>query len=68
MKNEAKTRRLGLLRSEVVQLESIARDHVGVDTLERRGADALDFHDIAVWQLREALEAAYRAGVEAKRR
>jgi hypothetical protein len=31
--------------------------------LETRNSDSLDFHDVAVWTLREALQAAYVAGV-----
>lgn len=39
--------------------------HLGLSTLETRCSDNLDFHDLAVWQLRAALEAAYRAGLAA---
>ncbi len=63
-----KIRRLGLLRKEIKTLEDIAQQHLEVDTLERRGSDALDFHDLAVWQLRGALEAAYLAGAASDRR
>lgn len=45
-------------------LTQIARKHLGIDTLQTRHADSLDFHDVAVWCLREALEAAFNAGVE----
>lgn len=34
----------------------------GIETLEARNSDSLDFHDIAVWRLESMLEAAYRAG------
>ncbi|MCH7228581.1 DUF6900 domain-containing protein [Haloferula sp. A504] len=40
----------------------IAREVLGLDTLETRHSDGLDFHDLAVWQIREALVAAYEAG------
>lgn len=40
----------------------IAKKYLGVDTLEERKRDSLDFHDIAVWQIKDALEAAYAAG------
>ncbi len=43
-------------------LAEIARRMLNVDTLETRKMDSLDFHDVAVWQLKKALEAAYRAG------
>ena len=38
---------------------------IGIETIETRGSDSLDFHNIAVWTLREALEAAYEAGAAA---
>ena len=44
-------------------LTQIASQHLGIDTLETRNSDSLDFHDLAVWTLREALQAAYLAGV-----
>ena len=43
-------------------LESIALVHLGISTLERRGRDGLDFHDVGVVSLKAALEAAFRAG------
>jgi Family of unknown function (DUF6900) len=47
------------------KLQAIARRHLHVVTLETRNSDALDFHDLSIWQLRRALEAAYDAGFEA---
>ena len=47
-------------------LLKIARN-AGIETLEARGSDSLDFHDLAVWQVREMLEAAYHAGRAAAR-
>ena len=41
----------------------IAREVLGLDTLETRHSDTLDFSDQADWQLRAALEAAYSAGL-----
>ena len=35
---------------------------LGVKTLETQNSDALDFHDLAVWTLKAALEAAFNAG------
>jgi hypothetical protein len=46
-------------------LQRIAAQYLELETLETRNADDLDFHDLAVWAIREALEAAYQAGVEA---
>lgn len=45
-------------------LTLIAQKHLGIDTLETRRSDSLDFHDTAVWCLKDALEAAFKAGVE----
>ena len=45
-------------------LTLIAKKHLGIDTLQTRHADRLDFHDTAVWCIRDALEAAFKAGVE----
>ena len=43
-------------------LTAIAREHLLIPTLETRRSDALDFHEVAVWQLKLALEAAFDAG------
>lgn len=43
-------------------LAAIAREQLGIETLARRYRDALDFHDLSVVGIREALEAAYEAG------
>ena len=40
----------------------IATRHFFVETLDTRNSDRLDFHDVAVWAMRAALEAAYEAG------
>lgn len=45
----------------------IASVHLGIDTLETRSSDRLDFHEVAVWQVREALEQAWVAGRNAGR-
>jgi hypothetical protein len=45
-------------------LTLIAQKHLGIETLQTRNADSLDFHDTAVWCIRDALEAAFKAGVE----
>jgi len=44
------------------QLAEIAATTLGLETLETRYADRLDFHDTAVWCIRDALEAAWLAG------
>ncbi len=40
----------------------IAREHLQIETLEQRNRDSLDFHDVGVVGVRDALAAAYRAG------
>ena len=52
-------------RRDVI-LEVIAQQHLRVETLVTRNVDGQDFHDnLSVWKLREALHAAYAAGMEA---
>ena len=48
-------------------LSAIAKETLHIDTLETRKSDSLDFHDVAVWSVKAALEAAYRAGLAAAR-
>ena len=40
----------------------IATRHFFIETLETQNRDRLDFHDVAVWAMRAALEDAYEAG------
>lgn len=44
------------------RLTQIAQEHLGIETPEQRGRDALDFHEVGVAGLTAALDAAYRAG------
>jgi hypothetical protein len=46
-------------------LEQIALKHFFIETLETQHSDRLDFHDVSVWAVKSALEAAYAAGIEA---
>lgn len=46
-------------------LEKIAQQYLGLETLQERKADSLDFHDLAVWSIEAALLAAYQAGAAA---
>ncbi len=46
----------------IAVLEEIARDNLGVATLETRNSDSDDFHECAVWALRQALKDAYESG------
>ena len=49
----------------VPMIESIAQDHLFIETLETRHSDRLDFHDVSVWGVKEALQAAFDAGMRA---
>ncbi len=40
----------------------IAKRQFFIETLETRDRDRLDFHDVAVWSIRAALEEAFEAG------
>jgi len=44
-------------------IQRIAKDELGIGTLDARHSDALDFHNLAVWQIQKALTAAYAAGM-----
>jgi hypothetical protein len=44
-------------------LTDIAKKHLNIETLETRNSDSLDFHDVAVWCLKDALQEAYDAGL-----
>lgn len=43
-------------------INRIARETLGLETLEARRMDSLDFHEHAVWSIKDALERAYEAG------
>ena len=43
-------------------IEQIAKQHLDVDTLDTRQSDRLDFHDVSVWGIKNALTEAYAAG------
>jgi single-stranded DNA-binding protein len=49
-------------------LTRIAQEHLFIDTLETRNSDSLDFHDVSVWGVKEALLAAYQAGLAASQK
>ena len=40
----------------------IAQRRFFIETLETRNRDRLDFHDVAVWAIRDAPEEAFEAG------
>lgn len=45
------------------EIERIAIEVCGFETLETRKSDRLDFKEVAVWNLEAALKAAYLAGM-----
>ena len=47
-------------------LTEIATKILDLKTLDTRNSDRLDFHELSVWQIKKALEAAFTAGQEAK--
>lgn len=47
---------------DIAATERVAKHMLGIDTLVTRNSDDLDFHEIAVWQVKAALEEAYRLG------
>lgn len=49
-------------------INEIAEKILGLETLETRNSDSLDFSDQSVWSLKKALEAAYEAGAASKQK
>jgi hypothetical protein len=45
---------------------AIAAKHLFITTLETRKSDRLDFHEVSVWGIKDALLEAYQAGVGAE--
>lgn len=48
-------------------LEAIAKTVLGLETLETQNSDSADFKTLSVWELKQALQQAYRAGAQAAR-
>lgn len=48
--------------SDALLLDIATKHFHSIETLETQNSDRLDFHDVAVWAIRAALEAAYEAG------
>lgn len=53
------------LTTENQTIARIARECFNCKTLETQNSDRLDFSNVAVWQIKEALHAAYAAGFDA---
>ena len=47
-------------------MEVLAQVHLGIETLAERRMDALDFHEVGVWQVKDALRAAFLLGRASK--
>lgn len=45
--------------------ERLARKHLLIPSLAERKSDGLDFHDVSVWGVKAALQAAFEAGQQA---
>jgi len=45
-------------------LTKIANEVLNIETLEPQFCDDLDFHEVAVWEVKKALEKAFAAGIE----
>lgn len=45
-------------------LSEIAETELSIPTLKTRKSDSLDFHEVSVWGLQEALKKAFEAGRE----
>lgn len=54
------------LQGNDATIQRIAQNTLGIETLETRNSDQLDFHDISVWMLRAALEEAFQSGRNSK--
>jgi hypothetical protein len=56
-----------IVTSVSTEVAEIAKKHLNIETLETRKSDSLDFHDVAVWALKDALQEAYGDGLREKR-
>jgi sulfate adenylyltransferase subunit 1 (EFTu-like GTPase family) len=63
MKQAKNTKRTQAYKDATVN--EIAQRILDIDTLQTRNNDSLDFHEVAVWTIKEALEAAFEAGRKA---
>lgn len=44
-------------------IETITKKHFStVETLETRKSDSLDFHNVAIWEIKSALDEAFHSG------
>ena len=45
-------------------ITKIANDVLNIDSLETQNSDDLDFHNVAVWEVKQALEKEFTLGIE----
>jgi len=50
------------IESTGTTISKIASQVLSIETLHTRDSDSLDFHDVPVWYIKEALLVAYNAG------
>ncbi len=53
------------MKGQQPAIDDIASQILKLETLDTRNSDELDFHELAVWQIKEALQAAYNTGEKA---
>jgi hypothetical protein len=68
-RNEPQTQEATMMKQAVrkqmeIEVAEIAETILRIETLEERKSDRLDFHDVGVAELKDALIAAYKAGRE----
>ena len=51
-----------MTKTQQKQIDEIARRVLRIETLAEQKSDELDFHELAVWTIERALNAAYEAG------
>jgi hypothetical protein len=56
---------LNTMQTRDQALTEIAARILDIETLAPRNSDRLDFHELSVWGIKAALEAAYAAGQRA---
>ncbi len=52
------------MTNQLPEVTKRAADILGIPTLDTRHSDSLDFHDLSVWKLEEAIRMAWVAGRE----
>ena len=45
-------------------ITKIANEVLNIESLETQNSDDLDFHNVAVWEVKQALEKAFALGIE----